>query len=84
MTDQSNTYETFYPQARDDQGRLLGYVVGLRELDTGECYAWVQRVIRVEAGTWKNRGAFQRSRQFPSLQAAQAWAYPEAKRRMAL
>lgn len=74
-------FETFLPCGVDSKGRQTGYVVGLREdLDTHECYAWVQKSIKTADG-WKDFGPTQRSKKFPSLDAARTWAYTTAKAR---
>lgn len=76
-------FETFIPQGKDSKGRIVGYVVGLREsADDAQCYAWVQRSIKTADG-WKDFGAPQRSKLFPTLEAAKAWAYATAKERAA-
>lgn len=77
-------FETFIPAHRDEKGRTFGYVVGLRQdLDTSECYAWVQKAVQTSDGGWKDWGATQRSKKFPSHAAAKAWAYATAKERAA-
>lgn len=74
-------FETFQPTTIDADGRVFGYVVGLREvLDTGEYFAWVQKSIKTVDG-WKDWGRSQPSKRFPSLAAASAWAYATAKKR---
>lgn len=75
-----DAFETFIPTNSKD-GRVFGYVVGLREvLNTGKCYAWVQRSIQTKQG-FEDFGTRQRSRRFDSLQCAKKWAYAEAESR---
>jgi len=83
MTNLKESFETFMPHHIDSKGRTVGYVVGLRELadDTG-CYAWVQKAVQ-QCGDWANFGPVQRSKLFPSLEAAKSWAYSTAKERAA-
>lgn len=74
-------FETFKPTMVDAKGRVFGYVIGLREvLDTGECFAWVQKSVKTTDG-WKDFGVVQPSKRFPSVAAASAWAYATAKER---
>lgn len=61
----------------DGKGREIGYVVGLRDNGT-EFAAWVQNARRVN-GQWKEFGAQQRSRSFPTQATATAWAYATAQ-----
>lgn len=75
-----DSFETFLPQGIDSKGRKIGYVVGLRETDEGQCYAWVQKSISTK-DSWKDFGPVQRSKLFPSLDSAKAWAYKTAKDR---
>ena len=76
-------FEQFLPSDTDSKGRSFGYVVGLREiLESGECYAWVQRAIQTEDG-FEDFGRSQPSKKFPSLQAAKAWAFSTARERAA-
>ena len=75
----AEAFETFLPFGIDNKGRQTGYVVGLREdLDTKECYAWVQKSIKTPGG-WKDFGPTQRSKKFRNLSAARTWAYATAK-----
>lgn len=66
---------------RDDKGREIGFVVGLRDNGT-EFAAWVQNT-RLVNGEWKDFGVIQRSKSFASQAAATAWAYATAKDRIA-
>jgi len=76
----AESFETFI-RTGIDKGRVFGYVVGLREvLNSGECYAWVQKSVETRDG-WKDFGPYQRSRKFPSLAAAKSWAYQTARER---
>lgn len=77
-------FETFLRSGVDSKGRTVGYVVGLREVANGSgCYAWVQKSIMVNSTDWKDFGATQRSRRFPDMASAKAWAYHAAKARAA-
>jgi len=79
----AESFESFIPSNTDKKGRVMGFVVGLREVEnTGECYAWVQRSVKTSEG-FADFGVPQRSRKFPSLESAKAWAYGEAKERAA-
>jgi hypothetical protein len=83
MTNLKESFETFIPHHVDSKGRKVGYVVGLREIaDESGCYAWVQKSISAN-GLFYNRGTVQRSKLFPSLDAAKTWAYATAKERAA-
>lgn len=63
-------------------GRVFGYVVGLLQvIGSPKCYAWVQKSYRTGNGEWKDWGARQRSRPFPTMEAARDWAYATAKYR---
>ena len=74
-------FETFKPTMLDAKGRVVGYVVGLREVvDTGECFAWVQKSIKTADG-WKDFGRSQPSKRFPNFAQASAWAYSTANER---
>lgn len=65
----------------DSKGREIGYIVGLN--DNGEQFAaWVQNG-RKKNDTFKDFGVIQRSKFFPSQQAATTWAYSTAKQRLA-
>jgi len=64
---------------RDSKGRMIGYVVGLRDNGT-DFYAWVQNTRRID-GEWVEFGFQQRSRRFDSQQAATTWAYKTARER---
>ena len=76
----AESFETFV-RTNIDNGRVMGYVIGLREvIETNECYAWVQRSVETKDG-WKDYGVVQRSRKFPTTAAARAWAYSTAKER---
>ena len=82
MHNLSEPFETFIPSDIDCQGRQLGYAVAFREdLDSGECWAWVQRSMQTAPCEWKDWGARQRPRKFPSLVQARTWAYDAAKKR---
>lgn len=75
-------FETFIRAGQDSKGRVVGYIVGLREvIETGEFYAWVQKAIELKDG-FKDFGVSQRSRKFENLNYAKAWAYAEAKKRI--
>lgn len=78
-----DTFETFVSaNKRDTKGRMIGYVVGLR--DNGiDFYAWVQNARYVEGGGWIEFGTPQRSKLFTSLEASRAWAYATARERIA-
>ena len=79
----AEAFESFIPASKDTKGRVFGYVVGLREvIGSGECYAWVQKSVLTSEG-WKDWGATQRSKKFPSLAAAKFWAYSTARARAA-
>ncbi len=60
----------------DNKGREVGWIVGLNNNGTTFA-AWVQNARKVN-GEWKEFGAQQRSRSFPSQATATAWAYATA------
>ena len=76
-------FETFvHANKRDDKGRHIGYVVGMR--DNGvNFYSWVQNARYLGNGEWVEFGVTQRSRCFDSLQASRNWAYATARQRIA-
>lgn len=75
------TFEQFVRTDVDAKGRVFGFIVGLRDvvadnefLKAGQCCAWVQRGIETDTGLgFKDFGAVQRSKPFPSKEAAKAW-----------
>lgn len=78
----ANRFETFVSANKlDEKGRVIGWIVGLNEAE-GKFYAWVQKARQDKKG-WRDFGPFQRSKEFPSMESARAWAYGEAKRRIA-
>ena len=70
--------ETYIGSGRkDNKGREVGWIVGLR--DTGTIFfAWVQNARRVN-GQWVEFGVQQRSKSFSSQATATAWAYATAQ-----
>lgn len=76
------TFEQFVRTDVDAKGRVFGFIVGLRDvvadnefLKAGQCCAWVQRGIETDMGLgFKDFGVVQRSKPFPSREAAKAWA----------
>ena len=65
----------------DKQGREIGFTVGLRQMQDG-AYAWVQAARR-SGHDFNDFGVKQRSRRFDTMEAANAWAYSTANRRIA-
>jgi hypothetical protein len=65
----------------DSKNREVLYVRGHREeLSTGKCYAWVQNARRVK-GEVVEFGVPQRSKLFPSTEAALRWTLQTANER---
>lgn len=81
------TFEQFVRTDVDAKGRVFGFIVGLRNviadnefLKAGQCCAWVQRGIQTKDG-FKDFGSQQRSKVFPSRDAAKAWAKATLEKR---
>lgn len=65
----------------DGKGREIGWAIGLN--DNGDDYAaWVQSARRTSAG-FSDFGPRQASRSFTTQEQATAWAFSEAKARVA-
>lgn len=84
---QTNTFgepfETFVGAGKKDgKGREIGFIVGFN--DNGEDFrAWVQAARRTAPGEFTDFGVRQRSKGFTSQDAANRWAYAEARARIA-
>lgn len=63
----------------DAKGRRIGFKIGSRTVD-GKHYAWCQNA-RMVGGEWVDFGTFQRSKEFPSIEAGRAWATAAAHKR---
>ena len=66
---------------RDNKGREIGYIVGLRDNGT-DFRAYVQNA-RSAAGAWVEFGVTQGSKSFKSQAQATRWAYDTAHARIA-
>lgn len=75
--------ETFVGTAmKDKAGREIGWIAGLNS--NGVDYAaWVQSARKTKPGEFEAFGVPQRSKHFGSQAAATAWAFSEAKARVA-
>jgi hypothetical protein len=65
----------------DRKGREIGYIVGFNTNGV-EWAAWVQNGRKDKMG-FKDFGAAQRSKMFPTIEQANRWAYATAKERIA-
>jgi hypothetical protein len=82
MTTFNEIYEQFLGTGcKDSKGREIGYIVGFNDNNT-EFFAWVQNARKLN-GEWKQFGVPQRSKSFPTQEAANRWAYATAKQRIA-
>lgn len=73
--------EVFSANRMDSKGREICWVLGTRKVE-GKFYAWVQNARRVD-GTVSEFGTFQRSKEFPSREAAVAFTKRTAAERLA-
>ena len=84
--DQAEATESFIGTGKfDPKGREIGFTVGLSDnIKNGgsEYFAWVQASRKIN-GNFSDFGVPQRSRAFPTQEAATNWGFATAKERAA-